>query len=361
MVKNHHNLYNYIINKILIDFDSIIFITKTVIAENLKTKNFRINVIKDDTIREDRVINRYSNLFDSSSLIIMDEYYGSFYRLYNSKIHNVIMIIHNYNKWFAFFPPLINWKLFINHFFRFFIKIKVKSYIAISPFLKDLILDNTTKKVHFVPFDFSNNIPKKNIKSRNFKIVVPGMVDSQRRDYDYLLDTIFEFLSSNKKLSIRFILLGKIDKHKEPLIFSKIKNINEKFGNVIDYFEKYISSYHFDKILTSSNFILSNLKRKIIKQGYIEHYGKTKESGISYLLYKYSKPGIIPNWQNTLNGLESQLIEYSSKTDLIEVFKLINQNQIDIIKLQKNAISNKSEFNKYIIRETKNLKKYIIQ
>ena len=65
--------------------------------------------------------------------------------------------------------------------------------------------------------------------------------------------------------------------------------------------------------------------------------------------------------KSSSDGLESQLIEYSSKTDLIEVFKLINQNQIDIIKLQKNAISNKSEFNKYIIRETKNLKKYIIQ
>ena len=102
-----------------------------------------------------------------------------------------------------------------------------------------------------------------------------------------------------------------------------------------------------------------SLKSKIEKQGYNEYYGKTKESGISYLLYKYSKPGIIPNWQITLNNLDNQLIKYSNQTDLKNILIKINRNQINTLKLIKNAELNKFRFNKYIKEETLKFRNYI--
>ncbi len=359
LVQNHHSMYNYIINNVLVDFDSILLITKSTISKNIMANNSSVKLIINDSVREDFVIKKNLNLFQTNTLVIIDEYYGLFYRLSNIQLNNVIMIIHNFNKWFSFIPPFKNFKLFIDHFFRFNILKKVDSYIAISPLVKSKIKKVSSKNVHFLPFEFSNKNVKKSREDNLIKIVIPGMVDSKRRDYNSLLNSIFDFLKQNNKCKIRFIFLGRIIKENESLIFEKIININNKYCDIIEFYEEYISSEKFNEKIISCDYILSNLKSKIEKQGYNEYYGKTKESGISYLLYKYSKPGIIPNWQITLNDLDNQLIKYSNKTDLKNILIKINKNQINTLKLIKNAELNKFRFNKYIKEETLKFRNYI--
>ena len=88
-------------------------------------------------------------------------------------------------------------------------------------------------------------------------------------------------------------------------------------------------------------------------------YGISKETGISYVLYKYAKPGLVPLFQKILNGFDSQLIKYKSYFDLINIFRQIDNEEYDIRKLKSEAVINMKRFNQLIEKESQIFIQYL--
>ena len=85
---------------------------------------------------------------------------------------------------------------------------------------------------------------------------------------------------------------------------------------------------------------------------FAEKYGITKESGVSYIIYKFTKPGIVPKWQKVFNDFENQLVNFDSYYDLIQILSSIDDDLYDLRLLHKNAIHNHKKFNNNLIKET---------
>ena len=296
------------------------------------------------------------NLINSFESMITDEYYGLFYRLKKVKFYNKnkYLIIHNVSKWTSYVRnPFLFFKNFLDQFYRKLFLNQFENLITVAPNLFNELKSKTHKKIFLIPFNFSESDNNINYKKKDIiRIVIPGLVDSRRRNYIQLLKTIKIFYEKYPNSKIIFDFLGKINKQKEPKIFYEINLINEKFNNKILFYIKFIDDKTFENNIISSDFILSNLKQNIYKQGFKEKYGITKESGVSYIIYKFAKPGIVPNWQKVFNDFENQLVNFDSYSDLIQIFSSIDDDLYDLRLLYKNAICNHKKFNNNFIKET---------
>ena len=356
LIENHQSMYNYILKLLCENFNEVLFLTSNKIRSDININNKNLNFKIDNEKRIDIVYINNMNLINSFESMITDEYYGLFYRLKKVKFYNKnkYLIIHNVSKWTSYVRnPFLFFKNFLDQFYRKLFLNQFENLITVAPNLFNELKCKTHKKIFLIPFNFSefdNNINYK--KKDIIRIVIPGLVDSRRRNYIQLLKTIKIFYAKYPNSKIIFDFLGKINKQKEPKIFYEINLINEKFNNKILFYTNFIEDKTFENNIISSDFILSNLKQNIYKQGFKEKYGITKESGVSYIIYKFTKPGIVPKWQKVFNDFENQLVNFDSYSDLIQIFSSIEDDLYDLRLLHKNAIYNHKKFNNNLIKET---------
>jgi len=356
LIENHQSMYNYILKLLCENFNEVLFLTSNKIRSDININNKNLNFKIDNEKRIDIVYINNMNLINSFESMITDEYYGLFYRLKKVKFYNKnkYLIIHNVSKWTSYVRnPFLFFKNFLDQFYRKLFLNQFENLITVAPNLFNELKSKTHKKIFLIPFNFSESDNNINYKKKDIiRIVIPGLVDSRRRNYIQLLKTIKIFYAKYPNSKIIFDFLGKINKQKEPKIFYEINLINEKFNNKILFYTKFIENKTFENNIISSDFILSNLKQNIYKQGFKEKYGITKESGVSYIIYKFTKPGIVPKWQKVFNDFENQLVNFDSYYDLIQILSSIDDDLYDLRLLHKNAIHNHKKFNNNLIKET---------
>ena len=282
IVKNHHILYQYLINILLENFDEVCFITKKEIIRNIKIKNKFLRLIIDDSKKEDTVYKKYLSIINGYEVLISDEYYSPFYRLRKVVFKNKIkyLIIHNGNKWSgSIYNPISNLKYFLDQFFRPTLLNQFNRIITISPTVQNFLKNKLkNKSVYFIPFNFSKELIDPIKKTSKIKIVVPGLVSSKRRDYISLLKQIKIHYRKVSNSNIIFSFLGKLDVEKETNIFEMIQDINKKYGQKILFWEKFIDQEEYFQNIIHSDLLLSNTQMIINKQGFYEEYGYSKES-----------------------------------------------------------------------------------
>ena len=356
LIQNHQSMYDYILKLLCDNFNEVSFLTSSKIKSDINIKNSNLNFIIENEKHIYKAYIKNIKLINSFENLITDEYYGLFYRLRNIKFNNQnkYLIIHNVSKWTSFVTnPFFYFKNFFDQYYRKFFLKQFENLITVAPNLLKELKNKTNKNIFLIPFNFSELSRNFNYVKKDYcRIVIPGLVDSRRRNYIQLLKTIKIFYAKYPKSKIIFDFLGKINKQKEPKIFYEINLINEKFNNKILFYTKFIEDKTFENNILKSDFILSNLKPYIYKQGFKEKYGLTKESGVSYIIYKYSKPGIVPNWQRVFINFENQLVNFETYSDLIRIFSSIDNGLYDLTLLNKNAKHNFKSFNNNLIKET---------
>jgi hypothetical protein len=185
------------------------------------------------------------------------------------------------------------------------------------------------------------------------------MISDKRRNYSELLKSLDNYYSKYPYSKINLILLGKLVHTNDNYIEEYCSKINNKYGKKIKYWTCFIDQKEFDKEILNSDIILSNLYPTKKIKGILEMYGISKETGISYVLYKYAKPGLVPLFQKILNGFDSQLIKYKSYFDLIKIFRQIDNEEYDIRKLKSEAVINMKRFNQLIEKESQIFIQYL--
>jgi hypothetical protein len=247
--------------------------------------------------------------------------------------------------------PFTNPKNFIDLLFRYKFNNQFNYYITNSPILNKILLKKSNKQTFIIPFNFNNSNQKiidKAISSK-INILIPGIVDQKRRDYLSLLKNFYTYIINNPNSNIQIELLGTLKNNLE--IMYLINKINMKKNNSIIFYTKFIDDEKFHDQIIKSDIIFSNLKKYINKQGFNEVYGLTKESGISFIIAKYSKPAIIPEWQKVFTQIEDQLIKYYKYSEISSIFAQIELNRDFIQSLKNNAVINKKKLFSFYKKE----------
>jgi len=265
-----------------------------------------------------------------------------------------ILLIHHVNAWLK--PRLI---FVIKHpirtvdtnlasmLIRRFILNKFDAINVIYHPLKEYIRANTNyeKKIFTLPTSVFENdkTMKKRENVKKLKIVIPGLIQEHRKDYDTVFPafkTLFEHHKEKIKLCIPGLPVGRFGRQ----IYDKFKEM-EKKGYDVEIFDHFVPDDTFDDILTRSDIILAPIRIKTRADGEIEEiYGKTVGSGVVFNAIQYAKPIIVPAEFNMLPELESSTLRYSDSVELENIMEKLMSNPEKLQELKREALTNSQKF-----------------
>jgi len=267
---------------------------------------------------------------------------------------NTILVIHHVNAWlkqrliFNIKHPIrtadTNLSSMLIHIF---ILNKFDAINVIYQPLKEYIRANTNyeKKIFTLPTSIFENAKtiKRQENEEKLKIVIPGLIQEHRKDYDAVFpafETLFKQHKEKIKLYVPGLPVGKFGRQ----IYSKFKDM-EKKGCEVEIFDHFVPDDLFDSILTRSSIILAPIRIKTRADGDIEEiYGKTVGSGVVFNAIQYAKPIIVPAEFNMLSELESSTLKYSNSIELEHIIEELISNPEKLQELKREALANSKKF-----------------
>ena len=251
-------------------------------------------------------------LFRKADIIIYEE-------LYKVSLSSVFLValfgkktfltVHNVHKWLKREKPRSLKERITSGIINFII-FKIRGIITVSLSLKNYILQEKLfhKDVYYVPFTkVSVQKREKITKGATLNFTIPGTINNDRRDYKLVLEALWELLSKDT-YPITLYLLGKVVKlsNEEKALIQKI---NTQKPNTIIYWETFISESVFDEILQKTHYLIGNIKLQYTENRIPEIYGKSKETGVLFLMLAHQIPTLFPEGFQT-DAIYKDLILY---------------------------------------------------
>lgn len=358
LVLNHQSLYKIIITNFLNRDYEVTLITRPTLVNSFREFKNAICISIYDDKNDFKILKKSIVTINKSDVIIIDEIYDRFYRGLGIRLRpkKKFLIIHNPNRWFILFYKF-NLRFFDTLFFRGFFLNQFQNFITISPNVKDYleILSPSNCKSFFLPFDFSEKIINKVINEDPIIITIPGSVNESRRNYQNIMEQIQLYYVRKSDSKIQFKLLGRLNEEQADIL-NLINKINFPVKRIW-YWLDYVSDKIFEKEMLSTDYLLSNINVILVKDNRIEIYGQTKETGITYLAYKWAIPLILPYNQIAFREIETQLLRYKEPLDLIKIFESIETQDKHLLRAQSE--SNFKKFNILIKKEIDHLFRFI--
>lgn len=212
------------------------------------------------------------------------------------KKYKTAIVVHNFN-----FTKASRWELFKSIF-------KKDHQYRLKLFLKEGLLESSkvykrakyllgidewmSKQNHlkFLPIYF-NQFNSENSKQDIIRIVVPGAVSQDRRDYFSFFEKLKNFKDIN--LNYEIIFLGKASGEELERLNQILSNISQYIN--IQYFEEKVTQEKFDEWMLKADVLYCPIQTKTEFFSVKEIYGKTKISGNIGDAIKYGKPAIFPS------------------------------------------------------------------
>jgi len=286
--------------------------------------------------RRRREINKHDVVF-------FDEYYGIYFHLALFRVFSgkKILGVHNIHKFL--YLSNTNIRHFVDSFFRRLFFRQFDAAVVISANLKHyLISSNPEIRTFVIPFAGRKPLKRQKLEDESgvIKVVVPGSVDNTRRNYKDLLGSFYEYLRLKKDPKIQLIFLGQLKITKLDEVYQVITEVKSHYENNLVVWDDFVPISEYEFQMENADYLLSNINLVSHKTTLFEVYGLSKETGVSFAIYKYAKPGIFPMEQRVSYELESQLIRYSGYHDLVDVFLRIDAGYYDWFKLKRESVDN---------------------
>ncbi|MGE5400252.1 MAG: hypothetical protein ACM3S2_07600 [Ignavibacteriales bacterium] len=270
------------------------------------------------------------------------------------------LIIHNIDDWsrFGLFLGLSN---FLYEGFRSNIIYNFKRYL-IYPYWRKRILENVLssggklvvlsrslkkelsrfvpdERLEVIPFSvFNESTADYSGSNKYLRISIPGKVSSVRRDYDSVFSSLEGELEFFKD-KIELVLLGGVSLNEGggPVIQRADELISR--GLRIKYFKQdFIPFDEFEAEFAKSDIVIGNMKVVLDKLSSV--YGKTKETGFSFTMIRFAKPGICIAGYNLMDELKSSVLFYGNPGQLKDILKKILSDKNLLTGLKKEARKN---------------------
>ena len=186
----------------------------------------------------------------------------------------------------------------------------------------------TKKYLSIVPFSVNKNYDTQFSNSDVLRVVFPGEVNIRRKFYNNFLNLAKDYPN------IQFILLGKFSNHESKTELTR-RMEKDNIENLIT-FDDYVSVEDFKSQMNNATVLFTDFNLFYENSDFFEIYGKTKDTGISYLMREYSLPAIISgNFKNfpELNEFTITFFDYNTLKMKFDVF-IADKNRLHEIRLK---------------------------
>jgi hypothetical protein len=196
-------------------------------------------------------------------------------------------------------------------------------YTVLLQQMKSFVLTNyrVTKPVYVVPGSIFESKTHTAIKNERLKIVVPGSVDPERRDYKSVR-TVAEAAAA-ARWPVQFVILGSAHGDAGKSSWQLFDGLE---ANVQRYSERFVPVAEFEKQLEEADLIWSPLPAFFEKlRDSAESFGETKSSGAFYDAVRHGKPLLLPSRTHVSLELQEQCLVYDAAQgarDLLEKWAL---------------------------------------
>ncbi|RYZ62743.1 MAG: hypothetical protein EOO14_01370 [Chitinophagaceae bacterium] len=198
------------------------------------------------------------------------------------------------------------------------------------------------RPISCIPGSFFNGMSGPREKDMSpLVIVIPGSVDTKRRDFAQLFEMSKQWHSQNKKLEI--ILLGGARDTASRSVLEQLKKMSTPALTFITYQEAHISQEEYDRQLERCDFVYAPLQKTFAEESALpEQYGYTKSSGCFFDAVRFGKPLLLPAAIFLPDELAPQTIVHSSPEDLIHFITHLTSE--DLHRIHREAIDKAKRF-----------------
>jgi len=338
--KNHHSLiFNWLSAAKINNWEVVLFTTDEIYKATQGSYNeFDYEVVLYSKVTFMNFL-RMKNKIRTSGVnqtvfLTMQSHFIEFY-LANLFNLNYGITVHNTNAWFNGNSPKK-----LSHYLKGYIRNKIKKksnffVVNSSNMYKSAeATKNVDKPLLIMPFSLKKNNQrdtKENSMDR-LTVVYPGMVDIQRKRYDNFARL------ANENPKDKFILLGKPS---SELAVEAIMEEMKKIKN-IKLFDSFISIEDFEKYMIEADLLFSDILVDYNISDMSEVYGKTKDSGISYLMAEFELPCLLNDEFENLRELECASVNFTNYDNLINQYMKLKDKEklIEIEKQLHNSLKN---------------------
>ncbi|HVK47225.1 MAG TPA: hypothetical protein VM488_05275 [Pseudobacter sp.] len=207
------------------------------------------------------------------------------------------------------------------------------------------------KSVRHIPgsfFDEENYVPPP-ASLEPIQLVVPGSVDSRRRDYN----AVFGLLDScrEQQLDIVVTLLGGFYQEPGMRLMKRVLEYAAQYPNLRWFEETVVPQPVFDEVMQAAHFVLApSVISTVISDGVREEYGVSMSSGNISDIVRYARPAIIPAALVTGPEISHIAIRYQSVKEIPEQLKLLRDHPDKYLAIQQRALAGSGAFTLDAIR-----------
>jgi len=192
-----------------------------------------------------------------------------------------------------------------------------------------------SKEVHCVPGAVYEERGQNLIaKAQITNLVVPGAIDTRRRDYDLVLELADKLLKTGSQINIT--LLGGIQPQFGSSVVQKLETISR--SNIKYYRLEVVDQPEFDEVMDEADLVLlpSTIHNTILDD-VPEVYGVSMSSGNLFDIIKHAKPFIAPLALKVDPYLENSCLRYQSVDEVVDILQALNESPQAVNSLQAKA------------------------
>lgn len=259
-----------------------------------------------------------------------------------------ILTVHHVNAWLH--PQDKNKKInpfrrIINRMMKPTMQKIINHYDAINviyPPLKDYIKKVTSyqKPVFTLPsavFEEKNMMKKEKISSHTLTLIIPGLVQQHRKDFETVLSAL-RLIPKSYLAQMKLILLGTAFDTTGKQIIKQFQDLSTS-GLTVETFYEFIDDETFYTSIQQSDILFLPIKiHTRSDNGVSEIYGKSVGSGVVYDAIKYAKPVIIPKSFDLFSQFNEASLKYDSSESLKKIIIACIENPSLVQKKQQEAV-----------------------
>jgi hypothetical protein len=243
------------------------------------------------------------------------------------KLHRdrVWLTVHSANIWF--FPSRVgSLSGLVKTTIRTLLRHKFSRFVVFLDAIKTHIESSSNERCRIIVLPFSLPDPSADGPKREGKIrlVTPGIVETSRRNYDRILNVIARFHPA--ECPIELTLLGRAKDSEGERVLKRCAEL-ANLGYGITTFDRFVPAGDFARIMHESDFIFSDIPAELIRDNTVEIYGKTKDTGVTYLMTKYGLPAMLPSHFATATELMSAVLPFSDEESLYQLLRKLAQDR----------------------------------
>ncbi|HEY4286420.1 MAG TPA: hypothetical protein VGN00_04920 [Puia sp.] len=163
-----------------------------------------------------------------------------------------------------------------------------------------------------------------------FRVVIPGSVDPNRRNYDEVVNFFTDWLTRAIVPSrpIELVILGDSNTPFGTRIIAALQNLGSPFFRLIHY-QGYVPELVYERQIETADLLWSPLKvNKKSSRNSPETYGQTTASGLTADLLLNNIPALAPAGFDLPGSFQPALLSYSSPADLHTTFRRLLEDTI---------------------------------